>query len=78
MEKPAEEPVKEIITAEPVISEKLKQPEVTEPLTEKYCLKSLMNVRKKPSTDSAIIGTRPEGTVVRVLALEGITARANG
>ncbi len=71
MQEQVEEPVKDIITAAPVISEKPKQPEVTEPVTEKYRLKSLMNVRKKPSMDSTIIATRPEGTVVQVLALEG-------
>ena len=61
---------KEIVTAVPVISEKPKQPDVPEPATEKYRLKSLMNIRKKPSLDSTIIGTRPEGTVVRVLSIE--------
>ena len=71
MQEQAKEPVKEIVTAEPVISEKPKQPVTAEPVTEKYRLKSLMNVRRKPSTDSTIIGTRPEGTIVRVLALEG-------
>ena len=65
-----EDPVTEIITADPVISEKPKQPHVDEPKTEKYRLKSLMNVRKKPSTDSAIVTTKPEGTIVRALGVE--------
>ena len=69
-EKAAEGEQKEIVTAVPVISEKPKQPDVPEPATEKYRLKSLMNIRKKPSLDSTIIGTRPEGTVVRVLSIE--------
>ena len=69
-EKAAEGEQKEIVTAVPVISEKPKQPDVPEPATEKYRLKSLMNFRKKPSLDSTIIGTRPEGTVVRVLSIE--------
>ena len=60
----------EIVTAPAIISEKPKQPDVPEPATEKYRLKSLMNIRKKPSLDSTIIGTRPEGTVVRVLSIE--------
>jgi len=70
VEKAAEGEQKEIVTAVPVISEKPKQPDVPEPATEKYRLKSLMNFRKKPSLDSTIIGTRPEGTVVRVLSIE--------
>ena len=47
-----------------------KQIEVKEPKTEKYRLKSLMNVRKKPSLDSEILGTKPAVTVVRVLGVE--------
>ena len=70
VEEQVEEPVKEIITADPVISEKPKQPQVEEPKTEKYRLKSLMNVRKKPSMDSTIVTTKPEGTIVRVLGVE--------
>ena len=69
-EKAAEGEQKEIVTAVPVISDKPKQLDVPEPATEKYRLKSLMNIRKKPSLDSTIIGTRPEGTVVRVLSNE--------
>ena len=42
-----------------------------EPETTRYRLKGLMNVRKKPSTKAQIVDTRPEGTVVRVLAIEG-------
>lgn len=69
-EEQVEEPVTEIITAEPVISEKPKQPHVDEPQTEKYRLKSLMNVRKKPSMDATIVTTKPEGTIVRALGIE--------
>ena len=59
-----------IVHADPVVAEKPKQPEVTEPGTERYRLKALMNVRKKPSLDADILSTKPEGTVVRVLAVE--------
>lgn len=69
-EKTVEGEQKEIVTAPAIISEKPKQPDVPEPATEKYRLKSLMNIRKRPSLDSTIIGTRPEGTVVRVLSIE--------
>lgn len=60
-----------IITAEPVTAKKPVQPEVEPVATERYRLKLLMNVRKAPALDAAIIGTRAEGTVVRVLAIEG-------
>ena len=70
VEEQVEAPVIEIITADPVISEKPKQPQMDEPKTEKYRLKSLMNVRKKPSLDSTIVTTKPEGTIVRVLGIE--------
>ena len=40
--------ITEIVTAEPVVAEKPKQPEVEEPETARYRLKTLMNVRKKP------------------------------
>lgn len=59
-----------IVHADPVVAEKPKQPEVTEPATERYRLKALMNVRKKPSLDADILSTKPESTVVRVLAVE--------
>ena len=42
-----------------------------EPETTRYRLKGLMNVRKKPSLKAQIVDTRPEGSVVRVLAIEG-------
>ena len=35
-----------------------------------YRLKALMNVREKPSKDARIIGTKAEGTVVNVKAIE--------
>ena len=59
-----------IVHADPVVAEKPKQPEVKEPETERYRLKALMNVRKKPSLDADILSTKPESTVVRVLAVE--------
>lgn len=59
-----------IVHADPVVAEKPKQPEVEEPETERYRLKTLMNVRKKPSLDADILSTKPESTVVRVLAVE--------
>ena len=65
-----EEPVAEIVTAEPVVAEKPKQPVVEEPKVEMYRLKSLMNIRKQPSMNAQILGTRARGTVVRVLGVE--------
>ena len=62
--------VKEIVHAEPIVAETPKQIEVKEPKTEKYRLKALMNVRKRPNLDSDILGTKPAGTVVRVLGVE--------
>ena len=62
--------VKEIVHSEPIVAETPKQIEVEEPKTEKYRLKALMNVRKKPGLDSDILGTKPAGTVVRVLGVE--------
>ena len=62
--------VEEIVHAEPIVAETPKQFEVKEPKTEKYRLKTLMNVRKKPNLDSEILGTKPAGTVVRVLKVE--------
>ena len=62
--------VKEIVHAEPIVAEEPRQIEVEEPKTEKYRLKALMNVRKKPDLDSEILGTQPAGTLVRVLKVE--------
>ena len=59
-----------IVHADPIVAKKPKQPVVEEPVTEQYRLKSLMNVRKKPSMDADILSTKPESTVVRVLAVE--------
>ena len=42
----------------------------TKPKTEQYRLKTLMNVRKKPSMDADIVTTKPAGTLVRVLKVE--------
>ena len=60
----------EIVEAEPVVAEKPKQPVVEEPKAEMYRLKSLMNIRKKPSMNAQILGTRARGTVVRVMGVE--------
>ena len=62
--------VEVIVHSEPIVAETPKQIEVEEPKTEKYRLKALMNVRKKPGLDSEILGTKPAGTVVRVLGVE--------
>ena len=62
--------VEEIVHAEPIVAETPKQIEVKEPKAEKYRLKALMNVRKKPGLDSEILGTKPAGTLVRVLGVE--------
>ena len=60
----------EIIDADPVISRKPVQPDVEDVQTEKYRLKSLMNVRKSPSLNGTVLGTKPEGTIVRVTAVK--------
>lgn len=62
--------VVEIVNAEPIVAEEPKQIEVKEPKTEKYRLKALMNIRKKPGLDSDILGTKSAGTLVRVLKVE--------
>ena len=62
--------VEEIVHVEPIVAEEPKQIEVEEPKTEKYRLKALMNIRKRPSLDSDILGTKPADTVVRVLEVE--------
>ena len=62
--------VEVLVNAEPIVAETPKQVEVEEPKTEKYRLKALMNVRKKPGLDSEILGTKPAGTLVRVLGVE--------
>ena len=59
-----------IVHADPVVAEKPKQPEVKEPEPERYRLKTLMNVRKKPSMYAEILSTKPKDTVVRVLGVE--------
>ena len=60
----------ESIKAEPVVSRKPVQPDVEDVQTERYRLRALMNVRKRPSLDSTILGTKVKGTVVRVLKVE--------
>lgn len=62
--------VAEIVHTEPIVAETPNQIEVEEPKTEKYRLKALMNVRKKPGLDSEILGTKPADTLVRVLGVE--------
>ena len=62
--------VKEIVHSEPIVVEEPKQIEVKEPKTKKYRLKALMNIRKKPGLEREILGTKPAGTVVRVLGVE--------
>ena len=62
--------VEVIVHSEPIVAEEPKQIEVKEPKTEKYRLKALMNVRKKPDLESEILGTKPAGTLVRVLKVE--------
>ena len=62
--------VEVIVQAEPIVVEEPRQIEVKEPKTEKYRLKALMNVRRKPGLDSEILGTKPAGTLVRVLKVE--------
>ena len=62
--------VEVLVNAEPVVAAELKQPEVEEPKTEQYRLKTLMNVRKKPSMDAVIVTTKPAGTLVRVLKVK--------
>ena len=59
-----------IVHADPVVAETSEQSEVTEPSTERYRLKTLMNVRKNPSLDADILSTKPENSVVRVLGIE--------
>ena len=62
--------VEVLVNAEPVVAAELKQPEVEEPKTEQYRLKTLMNVRKKPSMDADLVTTKPAGTLVRVLKVK--------
>lgn len=59
-----------LVHADPVVAETSEQSEVTEPSTERYRLKTLMNVRGKPSLDADILSTKPENSVVRVLGIE--------
>ena len=59
-----------LVHADPVVAETSEQSEVTEPATERYRLKTLMNVRKNPSLDADILSTKPESTVVHVLGIE--------
>ena len=59
-----------LVHADPVVAETSEQSEVTEPSTERYRLKTLMNVRGKPALDADILSTKPENSVVRVLGIE--------
>ena len=58
------------VTVEPVIAQTPSQPDEERVETTRYRLKTLMNVRKHPSLDSAIVAIKPAGTVVRVLKIE--------
>ncbi len=42
----------------------------SKPKTEQYRLKALMNVRDQPSMTGQIMATKPEGSLVHVLAIE--------
>ena len=59
-----------LVHADPVVAETSEQSEVTELAKERYRLKTLMNVRGKPSLDADILSTKPENSVVRVLGIE--------
>lgn len=59
-----------LVHGDTVVAETSEQSEVTEPSTERYRLKTLMNVRKNPSLDADILSTKPENSVVRVLGIE--------
>ena len=59
-----------LVHADPVVAETSEQSEVTEPATERYRLKTLMNVRKNPSLDADILSTKPENSVVRVFGIK--------
>ena len=59
-----------LVHADPVVAETSEQSEVTELAKERYRLKTLMNVRGKPSLDADILSTKPENSVVRVLCIE--------
>ena len=62
--------VEVLVNAEPVVAAKPKQPKVEEPKSEQYRLKTLINVRKKPSMDADIVTIKPAGALVRVLGIE--------
>ena len=68
--KPISEEMTENTLTPSIVAEKPRQSEIEEVKTERYRLKSLMNVRKRPSLDSTIVAVRAEGTVVRVLKIE--------
>ena len=55
---------------EGIVAKKPRQPEVEEPTTERYHLKAVMNVRKKPTLEATVQRVEAEGTVVRVLKIE--------
>ena len=62
---------KSIVTADPVVAKKPKQIETKPAGTVRYRLKKLMNIRQKPSLDARIVSIKAEGTIVRVIGMEG-------
>jgi hypothetical protein len=50
------------VTEEPVVAQNPVQPEEERVETSRYRLKTLMNVRKHPTLDSAIVAIKPAGT----------------
>ena len=58
------------VAADPVVARAPTQPEEEQIATSCYRLKTLMNVRKRPSLESEVVAIKPAGTVVRVLQIE--------
>ena len=44
--------------------------EAAEPVTQRYRLKKLMNVRKRPSMTATVVATKAEATIVHVVTIE--------
>ena len=60
----------EVPETKSVTEEKPKEPEVTEPVPQRYRLKMLMNVRKRPSMNAPVLATKAAGTIVHVVTIE--------
>ncbi len=58
------------VTVDPVVAHTPSQPDEERVETTRYRLKTLMNVRKRPSLESEVVAIKPAGTVVRVLKIE--------